>query len=104
VRSTSPRIAALAVSVLVAGGVVALGSPPAPASSADVAISQVYGGGGNSGATLTADFIELRNTSAAAVDLTGWSVQHASSTGPTCSSSRDGIATGSRRPRRTVER
>jgi predicted extracellular nuclease len=80
VRPTS-RVAALAVSALVAGGAVALTASPATAASTDVAISQVYGGGGNSGATLTNDFIELRNTSASAVDVTGWSVQYASAAG-----------------------
>lgn len=48
-----------------------------------VVISQVYGGGGNSGATLRNDFIEIFNRSAAAVDLTGWSVQYASAAGTT---------------------
>ena len=79
----SSRVAALAVSALVAGGAVALTAAPATAASADVAISQIYGGGGNSGATLTNDFIELRNTSAAAVDVTGWSVQYAAAAGTT---------------------
>lgn len=46
-----------------------------------VVISQIYGGGGNSGATYTHDFIELFNASASSVDLTGWSVQYASATG-----------------------
>lgn len=46
-----------------------------------VVISQVYGGGGNSGATLKNDFIELHNTSASPVSITGWSVQYASSAG-----------------------
>jgi DNA/RNA endonuclease G (NUC1)/uncharacterized protein YjdB len=46
-----------------------------------VVISQVYGGGGNSGATLTNDFIELHNTGASTVPLTGWSVQYASAAG-----------------------
>jgi predicted extracellular nuclease len=46
-----------------------------------VAISQVYGGGGNSGATYTNDFIELYNPGNSAVDITGWSVQYASATG-----------------------
>ena len=72
-----PRAAALASSVLLAAGVIALAGAPASAASPDVAISQVYGGGGNSGATFTNDFIELRNTSAAPVDVTGWSVQYA---------------------------
>lgn len=48
---------------------------------AQVVISQVYGGGGNSGATLKNDFIELFNPGMAAVSVTGWSVQYASSTG-----------------------
>jgi uncharacterized protein len=46
-----------------------------------VVISQVYGGGGNAGATFTNDFIELFNTTQESIDLTGWSVQYASSTG-----------------------
>ncbi|MEZ4681714.1 MAG: lamin tail domain-containing protein [Caldilineaceae bacterium] len=49
----------------------------------NIVISQVYGGGGNSGATYTNDFIELFNRGAAPVDLSGWSVQYASATGPT---------------------
>ena len=52
---------------------------------AQVVISQVYGGGGNSGATLKNDFIELRNNGPTAVDLTGWSVQYTSSAGTTWS-------------------
>jgi uncharacterized protein len=76
-----PRAAALASAVLLAAGVTALTGAPASAASPDVAISQVYGGGGNSGATFTNDFIELRNTSSAAVDVTGWSVQYAAAGG-----------------------
>ena len=48
---------------------------------AQVVISQVYGGGGNSGAPLRSDYIELHNNSASTVSLDGWSVQYASSTG-----------------------
>nr|MBP7558032.1 lamin tail domain-containing protein [Chitinophagaceae bacterium] len=48
---------------------------------AQVVISQVYGGGGNSGATYTNDFIELFNRGTEAVNVTGWSVQYASATG-----------------------
>lgn len=48
---------------------------------AQVVISQVYGGGGNSGATYRNDFIELRNNGAAAVVLDGWSVQYTSAAG-----------------------
>lgn len=46
-----------------------------------VVISQVYGGGGNSGATLTHDFIEIFNRGNTPVSLNGWSVQYASVTG-----------------------
>ena len=52
---------------------------PAPFSSA-IKISQVYGGGGNSGSTYTNDFIELYNTSSAPVDISGWSVQYTGAT------------------------
>ena len=41
-----------------------------------VRISQVYGGGGNNGATYMNDFIELFNSGATTVNLVGWSVQY----------------------------
>ncbi len=50
-----------------------------------VVISQVYGGGGNSGATLKNDFIEIFNRGTSTVNLTGWSVQYSSTTGSTWS-------------------
>ncbi|MHA2855711.1 5'-nucleotidase C-terminal domain-containing protein [Paenibacillus lautus] len=46
-----------------------------------VVISQVYGGGGNSGAVYTHDFIELFNPTSSPVDLTSWKVRYASATG-----------------------
>ncbi len=46
-----------------------------------IVISQVYGGGGNSGATYQNDFVELYNPTAATVSLSGWSVQYSSATG-----------------------
>ncbi|MBC7500055.1 MAG: lamin tail domain-containing protein, partial [Herminiimonas sp.] len=51
------------------------------AASSNVVISQVYGGGGNAGATLRNDFVEIFNRSSAPVSLAGWSVQYASATG-----------------------
>ncbi|HEY8784902.1 MAG TPA: lamin tail domain-containing protein [Candidatus Limnocylindria bacterium] len=54
---------------------------PAAALSTTVVISQLYGGGGNTGATFRNDFIELFNRGGAAVSVTGWSVQYASSAG-----------------------
>jgi len=50
-------------------------------SASGVVISQVYGGGGNSGAPYTNDFVELYNASAAPLSLSGLSVQYASATG-----------------------
>ncbi len=46
-----------------------------------VVISQLYGGGGNSGSTYTHDFIEIFNRGASPISLNGWSVQYASATG-----------------------
>jgi predicted extracellular nuclease len=56
---------------------------PAGAVSSTIVVSQVYGGGGNSGATYKNDFIELYNRSAAPVSVNGWSVQYAATTGTT---------------------
>lgn len=41
-----------------------------------VVISEVYGGGGNSGSVYKNDFIELYNPTSTSVDLNGWSVQY----------------------------
>lgn len=48
-----------------------------------VVISQVYGGGGNSGAPLNKDFIELYNPTGQEISLDGWKVEYASATGST---------------------
>ena len=53
----------------------------AVAASPNVVISQVYGGGGNTGAQLGNDFVELFNRGAATVSLAGWSIQYASASG-----------------------
>ncbi|MBO3269080.1 lamin tail domain-containing protein [Hymenobacter defluvii] len=42
-------------------------------------ISQVYGGGGNSGATYKNDFVELFNRGNTTVELKGWTLQYAAS-------------------------
>jgi hypothetical protein len=49
--------------------------------STSLVISQIYGGGGNSGATYKNDFIEIFNRGSVAVSVSGWSVQYASATG-----------------------
>jgi predicted extracellular nuclease len=56
---------------------------PVEAASTNVVISEVYGGGGNTGATYKNDFIELFNLGTTPFDLTGWSVQYGSAAGTT---------------------
>jgi len=46
------------------------------APSADAVIAEVYGGGGNSGAQYTEDFVEIGNAGGASVDMGGYSVQY----------------------------
>ncbi|AXG77600.1 endonuclease/exonuclease/phosphatase family protein [Streptomyces paludis] len=79
-RGRRARLIALSVAlpVGIAGSLVALPLTAQATPSADAVIAEVYGGGGNSGATLTHDFIELGNAGGAAFDLTGWSVQYLS--------------------------
>ncbi len=75
---------ALAAAAALGAGVAAMvGSQPAQAASPDVVISQVYGGGGNSGATLKNDYVQLYNRGTTTVNLSGWSVQYASTAGTT---------------------
>src|SRR5512138_1538633 len=54
---------------------------PTSALSNSLVISQVYGGGGNSGAPYRNDFIEVFNRGNNAVNVSGWSVQYATMTG-----------------------
>lgn len=53
----------------------------AQALSSDIVISQVFGGGGNTGAPYRNDFIELFNRGTTTVSLSGMSVQYASAAG-----------------------
>jgi subtilisin-like proprotein convertase family protein len=63
--------------MLVFAGAIAM---PASAAS-DVRISQVYGGGGNSGAPFNADFVELYNSGASDVNVGNWVLTYTSTTG-----------------------
>ena len=75
----TPRLACLvAAGVLTASGTYA---PAAQAASTTVTISEVFGGGGNSGAPVRSDYVELYNSSTSAIDLSGWSVQYWSASG-----------------------
>ncbi len=59
---------------------------------AQVVISQVYGAGGNVGAVLNRDYVELFNAGSTAVSLSGWSVQYASAAGSTWQATQLGSA------------
>ncbi|GAA2388773.1 hypothetical protein GCM10010404_52440 [Nonomuraea africana] len=74
-------LTALVALGLAAAGVATLSTTPAIAAPGPLVISQVYGGGGNSGAPLANDFVELFNRSSAPVAIDGWSVQYTSATG-----------------------
>ena len=69
----------MAASMVLTGVVV----QPVQAGAANIRISQVYGGGGNSGAIYNRDYVELFNPTDVDVDLTGWSIVYASATGTT---------------------
>jgi hypothetical protein len=55
-------------------------TPFAHAAGGSVVVSQVFAGGGNTGAPYTNDFVELLNRGTTAVDVTGWTVQYAPAT------------------------
>lgn len=57
----------------------------AASASAQVVISQLYGGGQSTGAPYNADYVELYNKGPGTADLTGWSVQYAAAVGTTWS-------------------
>ncbi|MFE4366834.1 endonuclease/exonuclease/phosphatase family protein [Streptomyces sp. NPDC056835] len=84
-RGRRAKAIAVALPVGLAGSLIALPFTAQATPSPDAVISEVFGGGGNSGATLTNDFIELGNAGDGPFDLTGWSVQYLSGS-PTSSS------------------
>ena len=71
-------VAALTIGLAV---VVPTSAGAAVSPSSPLVINEVYGGGGNSGATLKRDFVELYNTTSAPIDLSAYSVQYNSATG-----------------------
>ena len=50
-----------------------------------VVLYEIYGGGGNTGSTYKNDYVVLYNPNSTSVSLTGWTVQYASATGTTWS-------------------
>ncbi len=78
-RFGNKLVATTAIAALGAAGLVALPvnvDDAAAAPSTSLVISEVYGGGGNSGASYKRDFIELYNVSDQPIDLSGWQVEY----------------------------
>jgi hypothetical protein len=94
--SSTRRTAAVVAAVL--GASLAVPGTAAAAPSPDVVLAEVYGGGGNSGATLRRDFVELANGGTAAVALDGSSVQYLPASASAASSWQVTPLTGSVAP------
>jgi len=77
----NPRMCAALIAPILAISGALFTASPAQAVSANVVISEVYGGGGNTDAIWKNDFVELYNRSDAAVNVTGWVVQYYSAAG-----------------------
>ena len=75
----SARRLALSLALVASAAICMSGT--AFAASPGLVISQVYGGGGNTGATYLNDYIELFNRGTVDVPLSGLSLQYASATG-----------------------
>ena len=91
VNSTSTNITGLAASTnyfwkvyAVTEGVLSTavtGTQATNSNANHLVISQVYGGGGNAGASYQNDFVELFNPTGSAVSVNGWSIQYIASSG-----------------------
>jgi uncharacterized protein len=80
-NKTTYKIFCAITIMIVLMGLSPRGIQPARAISDDIVISQLYGGGGNTGGVYTNDFVELFNRGTTTVSLTGWSIQYTSATG-----------------------
>ena len=81
--SRRPGLVALTAGLGLVAGSLAAGITPALANpgGTDLVISEVYGGGGNAGATLTHDFVELYNPTGAPISAAGLTITYYSSSG-----------------------
>ncbi|MEU0836020.1 lamin tail domain-containing protein [Streptomyces sp. NPDC005969] len=84
-RGRRAKAIAIALPIGLAGSLIALPFTAQATASSDAVISEIFGGGGNAGASLTNDFVELGNAGDAPFDLTGWSLQYLSGS-PTATS------------------
>ena len=77
----SRTVAGVALTTLSAGLLATIPATAAHAISTGLVISEVYPGGGNSGATYNTDYIELYNRGTTPIRTLGLSIQYASNTG-----------------------
>jgi len=80
-RAARVAVPALGLAVAAVTGIGALAPAQADQAGTGLVISEVYGAGGNSGAVLDQDFVELYNPTSATIQLGGLSVQYRSATG-----------------------
>lgn len=78
-RRVLTGIAAVTTSALACAGLLVPSANAGPAP--HLLINEVYGGGGNSGATLTHDFVELVNPTSETISLDGYAVEYYGATG-----------------------
>lgn len=79
--NNSARRVTLTSFLVLALALMTLFAQPAAAISTTVVISQVYGAGGNTGATYNRDYVELFNRGTTNVNLSTYSIQYTSPTG-----------------------
>jgi 5'-nucleotidase len=77
----APRSLAVALGLGLAASALTFTPAPANAASPGLIITEVYGAGGNNGANLNADFVELFNPTSSTITLDGKSLQYRSATG-----------------------
>lgn len=80
-RFTRARALAIALAGATTVSMAVIPGAAAAVDGGDVVINEVYGGGGNSGATLKNDFVELHNPTSADIDLSGHVIEYFSSKG-----------------------
>ena len=82
--SIHPKRYILGVCGVILAGIALQNTQPTDAraqgASCSICVSQAFGGGGNKGAPLNADFVELFNTTANQIALDGWSMEYAAAT------------------------
>ncbi|WP_408911429.1 ExeM/NucH family extracellular endonuclease [Corynebacterium gottingense] len=67
--------------VALAAGTITVPTAHAATDGSNVVINEVYGGGGNSGSTVSNDFVELYNPTDKNIDITGWVLDQQSASG-----------------------